>query len=358
MSTEASVEKELSIKLIILKIGELYRFVLANFVFVLVFGIIGVLCGIAYAWVKPPVYQATLTFTTQDDKNATSNLQGLAAQFGFNLGGTSTIFSGDNLSALIQSKKIMTNALLQPIVINNVKTNLLNRYLDFKKKNNDLEDTVFKKVTFPLDQDPSTYSRNQDSVLSAICDGLLKKNVSASRPDKKLDLFAIICSSEDETFSIYLVKQLINVTSAFYIETKTKRSSQTVSILQRKADSIKAEYNLALAGRADISDANLNPAFQVPQVAIQKRQTDITVLSTAYTEIVKNLEVAKFNLLQSTPLIQVIDEPVAPVKKTKPGRLSTGIIWGFLFSILGILCASMIKEIKRTKTEKLNQPSN
>jgi len=354
MSTETIPEKELTLKLVIVKTLGFYRFVVANFLFILMFGLAGMIAGITYTWLQDPAYEATVTFTAEEDRNAMSGLQGIAAQFGFNVGETSTIFSGDNLSALIQSRKIITRALLLPVVINNTKTNLLNMYMDIYMNKKDISDTALKNISFPLEQDVSTYSRLQDSVLNSICSSLIKKNVSALKPDKRLDIFAIVCTSKNEVFSVEMTKQLVSVVSSFYIETKTKRSAQTVSILQSKADSIKREYDIALSGRAAISDANLNPAFQSPQVAVQKRQTDITVLSTAYTELIKNLEIAKFNLLQNTPLIQVIDEPETPLKKIKSSRFLTGVIWGILFGFGGIFAAMLRNEIKEIKLKKVS----
>ena len=61
-----------------------------------------------------------------------------------------------------------------------------------------------------------------------------------------------------------------------------------------------------------------------------------------YGEIMKNLELAKLNLLKETPLVQVIDRPVLPLKKEKKGRLMGLIVWGFVSFIL-VLCIYYVK---------------
>ncbi len=309
-----------------------------------VISLCGGVVGFIYASMQKPNYEATLTFSTSEEKNMGGGFAGLAAQFGVNIGTAGNVFNGDNLLALIQSKKILTRSLLQPDTINGQKTNLLNYYIATAQTNSAKEHAM---VSFPLQQLPSTYSRLQDSVLNEICAGLLKGNITTSRIDKKLDLFAITCTSQNEIFSQHLSEQLIKQVSSFYIETKTKRSAQTVAILEKSADSIKRAYNEALAGRATMADANINPALQQPVVGIQRRQTDITVLATAYSEIIKNLEIAKFNLLQSTPLIQIIDEPVLPLKKIKLGKLIGSITCMFFLFVLSVVFLSFKFYVKK-----------
>ena len=49
-----------------------------------------------------------------------------------------------------------------------------------------------------------------------------------------------------------------------------------------------------------------------------------------YTEVMKQLAIAKVTLQKETPLIQVIDTPVLPLKKLNIGRLGCIIIGYFL----------------------------
>ena len=325
---------EISVAEVIEKTNHLIRYLRTKWLTILLISLAGGIVGVTYAWLKQPVYEAALSFSTFEEKSSGGGLAGLAAQFGINVGSAGDVFNGDNLLALIHSKRILTRSLLQIDTIDGKQTNLLNYYIEVsadKKK-----DDNTPPVSFPLQQPLSTYNRQQDSILNGICEDLLKSSIVTSRMDKKLELFQITCTTKNELFSRLLALQLIKQVSSFYIETKTKRSAQTVDVLQKRADSIRLAYNNALSGRATLADANINAALQGPVVSIQKKQTDITVLVTAYTEIIKNLELAKFNLLQNTPLVQVIDEPVMPLKKIKASRLLTGIIAAFILGSLSI----------------------
>jgi uncharacterized protein involved in exopolysaccharide biosynthesis len=64
------------------------------------------------------------------------------------------------------------------------------------------------------------------------------------------------------------------------------------------------------------------------------RERDKIVLSSIFTETVKNLESSKTMLAQETPTVQIVDEPELPLKKNRL-KYSIGILTGFLIS--GIL---------------------
>lgn len=352
MSSIPEASAELTFKHIVSAAVDFIKFLFSKWLILLIFGITGGVAGIAYAWVQKSSYEAVLTFSTDDDKGSSAgSLAGLAAQFGFNLGGAGNVFSGDNIVALMQSRKIIFSTLQTPVLFNGKQESLLNIYLEISGMSESFKKSpILKNAVFPITQKPETYTRLQDSVLLLVIKDMTENVVKIDRPDKKIDMYEVRCKSSNEIFSKEFTQQLIRKVSDFYVETKTKRSQITVNVLQKSADSLRQAFNAALSGRASLADANLNPAFQAPLVGIQKKQTDITVLSTALGEILKNLELAKFNLLRETPLITVIDEPMLPLRDMKMGRLLTGIFGGFLFGIICIvylLIARTIKEINK-----------
>src|SRR5690606_34377321 len=82
------------------------------------------------------------------------------------------------------------------------------------------------------------------------------------------------------------------------------------------------------------ANPNANPAMAMLRVPSQRRQVDVQASAAIYQEVVKNLELSKIALRKETPLIQVIDEPILPLKKEKLGKakglILGGIIAGFL----------------------------
>ncbi len=314
-------------------LGPAISFVIRHYLVILVTGFVFGLAGIAYAWLTPPKYIARLTFSIDEDNPISSNLGGLAASFGIDLGTPGGVFTGDNILELVRSRKMIERALLSPTTNNGKQMTLVDYYLQLKPlaKNE-------KKIGFPLNADRGSFSRQQDSVLGAIYKRISEGDLYVGKIDKKLSIMEVTFTGADEKFSKEFTQRLMLEVSNFYTETKTKRSRRNVELLQAKADSIHDALNRALYGRAASVDANLNPSRQAPLVSAQRSQTDATVLTAAYGEILKNLEVSKYTLLRETPLIQVIDEPIYPLKKKKPGRLMSGIVGG----MLGVAIATLL----------------
>jgi hypothetical protein len=112
-----------------------------------------------------------------------------------------------------------------------------------------------------------------------------------------------------------------------------------MEILQRQTDSIRAELNGAITGVAAAADNTfgLNPAMMVRKSPGTRRQVDVQANTAILTQLVTNLEMAKVSLRKETPLIQVIDKPILPLKKEKLGKLKSLILGGFLAGLLTVL---------------------
>lgn len=330
------------------KVRSFFRFLLSKWLTILLLGLLGGTAGFVLGWKQTPKYRAALSFAMEDDR-ASGGIAGLAAQFGVDIGGQSGgAFSGNNIVALIESDKIAENTLLSTVKVNGKNVSLLNMYLDIEKYPQLFAESgkpELKNLSFPENQDPATFTRVQDSVLKVILIDM-HGSVKISKPDEKLNLYAITCTTKNEAFSLAYCKRLIEQASAFYVSLKTKKSAQVVEVLQKRSDSLRKAYNAALYSRAELSDANLNPAFQTPTVSIQGKQTDISVFGTAYGELLKNLEIAKFNLLRETPVIQVLDEPALPLTKVRIGK-PLGTIIGSFVCVFLFLSYVVLKRVFR-----------
>jgi len=81
----------------------------------------------------------------------------------------------------------------------------------------------------------------------------------------------------------------------------------------------------------------MNPALNIKGAPSKKKQIDVQANTAILTQLVTNLEMAKVSLRKETPLIQVIDRPILPLKKEKVGKLKSLILGGFLAGFLTVL---------------------
>jgi hypothetical protein len=335
------VSDEISLKELFIKGKEIWQFLLRKWVIIFLAGLIGAGIGVANAWLTKPLYIAKLTFSVENEKrNSLGGYAGLASMAGIDWGDGGNMFSSDNIMSIMTSRKMVVKTLLSPITINNKKTTLIEYWLYFNEINDKWsEKPELAGLKFPLLLNPDSLTRIQDSLLSDIHAGMIKKVISISKPDKKLSLVEASCTSTNEIFSKVFLETLSAQVTDFYIKSKTKRLQENVDILQNKADSLYRVMSNSMYRSATLADQNINMARQVAGVDRQKKQVDMQVSSTAYGEILKNLEAAKITLQKESPLIQVIDQPVLPLLKEKASKLKGLLIGGFLagFLVIGFL---------------------
>ncbi len=336
---------ELSIKDLIIKTRLLFLHIKSKWQKVLLFAFIGAAMGLIYSFVKKPQYTAGMTFTVEGEDQSTGGINGLAAQFGFDIGGgKGSIFEGDNIMVFFKSRSMVQKTLLTEDSIAQTPRLLVDDYINYNdyRKRWDNKPALSNVVFTPGQQ---KLSRLQDSILSVFYDEIIKKNLFVDKVDKKLSIVTLNFTGKNELFAKSFVERLAGNVIDFYIQSRIRKSQYNVDILQHQVDSVKRKLNEAISGVASSTDAepNANPLKQVLRVSSQKKIVDVEESKAVLTELVKNLEISKVSLLKDRPLIEIIDQPILPLKKEKISK-TMGIIAGF---IIGAFLAVMVIVIKR-----------
>jgi len=340
---------EISLKELIEKLQQLWRFLLSKWIFIVLAGMIGGAIGFVYAYKQPVKYIAKMTFVVEDAKSGGGGLASLAGQFGFDLGGGGggSIFSGDNILLFLKSESLVRETLLTPMVEKTGIT-LADRYAEVNKmkegwsKNEKIGNIQFSK--FNIDNLP----RKEDSLLQAIESGIIKSELAIARPDKKASFIVAKTTTLDEGFSKLFLDRLVKIATERYVQSKIKTKAANVAMLQRKADSLAAVLNnktfSAAASQQALVDAN--PALKTNAISSEISTRDKTMAATIFAEVVKNLELSKTLLNQETPVIQIVDQSTFPLEKEKTSKLKSLILGGFLAGFLTILYLAVSKWFK------------
>lgn len=340
---QEKIKDEVSPRELILQLKEWGAYLWSKWLLILTFGLLGGIAGFVYAYFNKPLYTATLSFALEEDKGGgVGGAMGLASQLGFDVGGAGAggMFSSANLLELMKSRSLVEKTLLNPITIKDKTLSLAEYYIEFMGWRESWEkDQYLRNLHYPVNPDRSRFTLLQDSVLGVIYNDFIGENLVVSPRDKKTSISLIEVKTRNELFSKIFAESLAAVVSDFYVLTKTKKYSQNVTVLQRQTDSVRNELNSAITGVAVLNDNiyNLNPAMNQKRAAPAKKQIDVQANTAILTQLVQNLELAKMSLMKETPLIQVIDRPVLPLKKTKMSKRNTLILGGFLGGFLTIL---------------------
>lgn len=343
------VSNEISVKDIIIKGRSLGNFIKSKLKLIFVFTVIGALFGLAYSLFIKPKYTAVCSFVLDEtDGSSLSQYAGLASLAGIDVANSGGgIFKGDNIIELYKSRSMLEKTLLTEADFNGTKEKLIERYINYNdllKRWRDRDDIQI--INF--NGDPAKFSRKQDSLITDITESFNKKYLDVEKPDKKLTIIKVSFTANDELFAQRFTTALVENVNVFYVETKTKKSSQNVKILQQQADSVKDVLNKSINGVAASYDSapNANPALSILRVPSQKKQVDVQANTAIYSEMIKNLELAKISLRQEKPLIQIIDQPILPLDNNHVGKIKgiiIGAILGFIIAVFGILALKLFR---------------
>lgn len=343
-------EDEIFVKDIVLKIRDWWHYLLSKWLTILIVGLLGGVLGLVYSIYKKPTYTATLTFALEVEYGGgLGGLGSLAALAGINVGssGAGGAFQGNNILELYKSRSMLTKTLLSKTANND--TLLIERYIKFNELREAWKDKPkLKNINFSIPQEQFTLQH--DSLVGVFVNHIANGYLSVARPNQLMSLIEVKTVSPNETFSKDFTETLVQQVNEFYVETKTKKAVESLEIVQRQADSVRNELNVAISGVASTTDANpnANQARQILRVPSAKRQVDVQANQAILTELVKNLEVSKISLRRETPLIQIIDQPILPLEKESLGKakgiILGGLISGFLIVLL-LIGIRLYKEV-------------
>jgi uncharacterized protein involved in exopolysaccharide biosynthesis len=339
--------ENVSISELIFKLKSWFKYLLSKVLYIIAFTLLGALVGVVYSIFSKEIYTAKTTFVLEEGDRSAGGLLGqyggLASMVGVDIGGAGgNIFQGDNIIELYKSRLMIQRTLLAPVGDNPMDgKRLINLYLDLKQG----KDAHNLRNSLNFSTDPKRFSRVQDSILQLAVDDLNKRSLSVTKPNKKLSIIEVEVKSKDELFAKSFNEQMVKTVNDFYVQTKTKKALKNLAILQHQTDSVRAVLYGAINSAAAVSDAtpNLNSTRQILRTSGERSRFNAEANKAILTQLVQNLELAKISLRKETPLIQVIDSPVYPLKKQKIGIVGGFFIGAFITFILTVIILTLKK---------------
>ena len=339
MSEKHILDDKITLREVVLRLREWIKYFRSKWKTIFIWVALGAGLGALVSIVKKPVYVAETSFVLEEsDGGGLGQMSGLATLVGVNigsLGGSSGLFQGDNIIELYRSNNMLSKTLLSPFQGEEL---LIHRYIAFNELDQKWKKTVdLNSLDFTIPREEFTVT--QDSVMRELSKIIREQHLSVAKPDRKLSIIKVDISGKDEAFAKEFNERLVENVNNFYFETKTKKTSENLQILQSQADSVRKILDRSLEELAFLSDKtpNPNPLLQSGNIDIRKKQIDVQANSAIYSEIVKNLEVAKVNQRNNSPLIQIIDSPRYPLNRYEI-KLLKGLVFGgfiaFLFCVI------------------------
>ena len=319
---------EIQLKDILIKLSEYKVFLLKKKVAIIAFSFLFFVIGVVYTFTLNTKYNAELTFVVEADGGTSLGaMSGIASQFGFDIGGgESSTFSQSNVIELLKSRGVIVKTLMQRAKVNGKTDLLIEHYLGINEiKQVWAESDNFKGVSF---HDNSSYIH--DSISGVIWSHIIENNLTIEMQSDGANIITLSYISSNQDFSKEFVKTLIAEMSKMYISHQTAQANNTLEFLQDRADSVFVELEIAEQEFAKVKDINQRIVKASGRLKELQLMRKVEVLNAMYLEIVKNLELSKITLLNKTPIINIIDEPILPLEESGMSKILVALIGGFL----------------------------
>ena len=334
--------EETTLKDVIISIRDFTRELKKKFILISTVLIISIISGLVYSSIQKDKFEAVLSFIVEGQSEGPnlSSISGMASQFGLDLGGSSSsTFSQQNVIELLKSRKVIESTLSKSCIVNNEEDILLNHYISI---NNMIEDG--ENISF--------FSSSKDSITNIIWKEIIDFKIDLSYQNDEANILNLTYTSTSSEFAKNFTELLVEEISQMYSHYQTEKTKKSLKNLELRSDSIFRELKNSERNFARVKDRNLrviNASGRLDEIQYMR---EVQVLNAIYLELIKNTELVKMNLLNETPIIQLIDVPVLPLEYS---NRSSKLFWVFSFSFLALFLVSFLIILRKLIRDTLEE---
>ncbi|MFT4848951.1 MAG: hypothetical protein ACJAS3_000851 [Roseivirga sp.] len=320
------------------------------------------LIGLVVALISPKEYRATMILMPQQSGGQIKGgLKGIASLAGFNLGQNNSEELPILAYPLIaQSLPFRFQLGETPLKFSGYEEpiSFTRYYRDFHKPN---KLQVLKKYTIGLpgtliaavsgkakEVDDSLSEWADDNTLSEFWKGgIISINKADSDILDKLREQTSVTVNQDEGY-VTLASNMPNPIAAAQLtnqlqlqlqkavtEFKVQKAQNELDFISSRFEEREKEFKAIQNKLAEFRDKNRNFSSAVAQVEIFQLESEYDLLLGVYTELAKQVESARIQVTQDTPVFSILEPVHIPTVKYAPKRLKIIVTWTFFGFVFG-----------------------
>ena len=315
---------------------------------ILVAGILGVVIAL----LSPKEYTASTTMVPQTSSSGSKlgGLSSLAAMAGFNLdnmGGSGEALSPMVYPEIVSSTPFQLDLMNIPFTFSEVNhpVSLYEYYSEIAKPS---ALSLISKYTIGLPgviisaikgdsnpkgsaetKGPITLSRKQESVRKMIASQV------TLNLDAKQGFITLQAAFPEALLSAQVADQARELLQKYITRFKIEKASDKLSFIEQRYEEKKKEFEKAQIRLASFSDQNKNVTSAVARTEEVRLQGEYSIAMNVYNELAKQLEQAKIQVKEETPVFSILEPAMVPREKSKPKKGMIVAIWLFLGAIVG-----------------------
>ena len=306
-----------------------------------------ILLGLLTALTGSKEYTASCQFVPQTSKNANnSSMARLASLAGINMGSLAT---GEQLlSPLVYPNVLNSIAFKRDLLQTQIRINgeeepitLLTYLSDKKYRKFSLTGTILKyTVALPglivhaIKGEPE----EQETIADESFVVLTKEEYTAVRAlesvigievEEKKGYIALSAQMPEPYAAAQVAESALELLQKYITEFKVDKVQSNLEFIQERYDELKKEYEEIQEQRAAYKDANQGISTSRARTNLEKLDNQYNLAYSIYSEMATQLEQAKIQVTETTPILTVIDPVSMPIKPSKPRKMM--ILVGFTF---------------------------
>jgi len=332
---DSTVDDEITLKDIILKIQDWFAIVWPNSVTIIVLSLlIGLMAALYTKFLTKPTYKASYALFFQESSGGVSSAMRLASSFGLSMGGGSASSSA-TVQEYLTSRSNIANAMTADLE----NGRLIDRFYAPAIEADEEFSAAFQ-LKFGSNQ------RYTDSTITMIFQ-VLNAGYINTFFDKESGSLQFNVTASDESFAFDLANQLVSRTEEQFKNWKKEKSLSAVEAFQKKVDSMEVSIDAALFQLGQYEDQNNSLVSSVDKMKIMRLTIDFESLKVAYGEYLKGLEMSKAELMNFEAPFKYFDVPTYPLAKEKDSAAKAGVFGSIITGLLLVLFFIGRKELKK-----------
>jgi len=307
--------------------------------------------GVVIALLSPKEYMASTTMVPQTSSSASKlgGLSSLAAMAGFNL---DNVTSGENMSPLVYPQ-IVSSVPFQLDLMNipftfsevNRPVSLYEYYTEISKPGVlsliakytiGLPDVIISAIKGDSNQKvtaetkgPISLSKKQEEVRKMIAEQV------TLTLDSKQGFITLQAAFPEALLSAQVADQARELLQKYITRFKIEKASSKLTFIEERYQEKKKEFEKAQSHLAYFRDQNKNVSSMVARTEEERMQGEYSIAMNVYNELAKQLEQAKIQVKEETPVFSILEPAMVPQTKSKPKKPMIVAIWLFIGAITG-----------------------
>tara|TARA_X000001036_G_scaffold143838_1_gene136629 strand:+ start:485 stop:1333 length:849 start_codon:yes stop_codon:yes gene_type:complete len=205
-----------------------------------------------------------------------------------------------------------------------------------------LYDGETKKLFLILTDQDNSFA--DDSLTKLQARKKIGKMISVSK-SLNTPVISISVETNSKELSYNLANEILNQLKKDLTSFQTERIEKKMDVINIQIESSRSELEI-LEEELRIFRINNSIRSQSPTLLLQEERKlrDINTLSQTYNSLKFELEMAKIKFLEQANVLQVIDEPNFPIRKTSPRLryMLLGLIFNYVFLSFLIIYSSIL----------------